>query len=154
MTAAVLRGGDAGHLLRICSFGGDLVPYIDGLHLQQRLAQLCKERAIPDTLLLLQVHPRSASKGANQAVTLLSSASDPGCARPWAQHAPVYTLGKRGSSKDFRTAPEALQAAGAEVHSSDRGGEVTYHGPGQASALLGPSHSKNTLCAACSCRSF
>jgi hypothetical protein len=153
MTAAVLRGGDAGRLLRVCSFGGDLVPYVDGLRLQQRLAQLCKERAIPDTLLLLQVRPRSQQwrKGANQAMTLLSAAADPGCARPCGQHAPVYTLGKRGSSKDFRTAPEALQAAGAEVHRSERGGEVTYHGPGQASALR-PSYS-NTRSAACSRRS-
>ncbi|KAK9825202.1 hypothetical protein WJX81_008281 [Elliptochloris bilobata] len=90
----------AGHLLRICNFGNALVTYGDGLRLQQQLAQLCKARAVPDTLLLLQ-------------------------------HAPVYTLGKRGSSKDFRTAPEQLQAQGAEVHLSDRGGEVTYHGPGQ-----------------------
>ena len=51
---------------------------------------------------------------------------------PAAQHAPVYTLGKRGSSSDFHTAPEQLRLQGAEVHTADRGGEVTYHGPGQA----------------------
>lgn len=51
------------------------------------------------------------------------------------QHAPVYTVGKRGSNKDFLTAPEQLRAEGAEIHTSDRGGEVTFHGPGQASHL-------------------
>lgn len=41
-------------MLRICDFGSSLVPYGEGLNLQQRLAELCKEQAIPDTLLLLQ----------------------------------------------------------------------------------------------------
>ena len=44
----------------------------------------------------------------------------------------MYTLGKRGSSGDFHTTPEQLRLQGAEVHTADRGGEVTYHGPGQA----------------------
>ena len=46
------------------------------------------------------------------------------------EHPHVYTLGKRGSDADVLV-PEALLAAqGAEV-STDRGGQVTYHGPGQ-----------------------
>ena len=44
-------GPSAAH---VCDFGNSLVPYGEGLNLQQRLAELCKERAIPDTLLLVQ----------------------------------------------------------------------------------------------------
>lgn len=40
-------------------------------------------------------------------------------------------MGKRGSAADFHTAAEALAAGGAEVVAVPRGGETTYHGPGQ-----------------------
>ena len=55
MKAANLGRARAGCVLRICNFGSSLVSYGEGLHLQQQLAQLCKERAIVDTVLLLQV---------------------------------------------------------------------------------------------------
>lgn len=44
------------------------------------------------------------------------------------QHSPVYTIGKRGGQSDFLSNPEAL---GAEVFVVPRGGETTFHGPGQ-----------------------
>eukprot|EP00882_Tetradesmus_deserticola_P002844 GHRQ01003023.1.p1 GENE.GHRQ01003023.1~~GHRQ01003023.1.p1 ORF type:complete len:266 (+),score=50.52 GHRQ01003023.1:845-1642(+) len=47
------------------------------------------------------------------------------------QHASVFTVGKRGSAQDFHTDPEELRQNGYEVHSVPRGGETTYHGPGQ-----------------------
>ncbi|GLC40387.1 hypothetical protein PLESTB_001982300 [Pleodorina starrii] len=47
------------------------------------------------------------------------------------QHYPVYTLGKRGKPSDFRTSQKDLEATGAEICSVSRGGEVTFHGPGQ-----------------------
>mmetsp|Transcript_31401 Transcript_31401/g.80470 ORF Transcript_31401/g.80470 Transcript_31401/m.80470 type:complete len:227 (-) Transcript_31401:42-722(-) len=47
------------------------------------------------------------------------------------QHHPVYTLGKRGSAADFIESIEALKAAGVDVETAPRGGEVTFHGPGQ-----------------------
>ncbi len=40
-------------------------------------------------------------------------------------------MGKRGRPEDFRTEAAALAACGAEVASIPRGGETTYHGPGQ-----------------------
>lgn len=47
------------------------------------------------------------------------------------QHAPVYTLGRR-ARYDHLLAPRLdLERSGAEVMHSDRGGDVTYHGPGQ-----------------------
>lgn len=47
------------------------------------------------------------------------------------EHPPVYTLGRRGSRDHLLAAEPALRACGAEVHETDRGGDVTFHGPGQ-----------------------
>ena len=47
------------------------------------------------------------------------------------EHPHVYTLGRRGAEDDILVSPERLVELGAEVHHIDRGGEVTYHGPGQ-----------------------
>lgn len=44
---------------------------------------------------------------------------------------PVITLGRRGKDRDLLRPREALSAMGIEVLESRRGGEVTYHGPGQ-----------------------
>ena len=47
------------------------------------------------------------------------------------EHPHVYTLGRRGSDDHILVAPERLAERGIQVHYVDRGGEVTYHGPGQ-----------------------
>ena len=47
------------------------------------------------------------------------------------EHPHVYTAGRRGRDSDILISPERLSGLGAEVHYVDRGGEVTYHGPGQ-----------------------
>ena len=47
------------------------------------------------------------------------------------QHPHVYTLGRRGSETDILVPAEVLRELDADVHHTDRGGEVTYHGPGQ-----------------------
>jgi lipoyl(octanoyl) transferase len=47
------------------------------------------------------------------------------------EHPHVYTIGKRGRDADVLADPAWLAAQGAEVVHSDRGGQVTYHGPGQ-----------------------
>jgi lipoyl(octanoyl) transferase len=47
------------------------------------------------------------------------------------EHPHVYTLGRNATPEDVVLAPEALAARGIEVAESDRGGQVTYHGPGQ-----------------------
>jgi lipoyl(octanoyl) transferase len=47
------------------------------------------------------------------------------------EHPHVVTIGRNGHEENL-LAPEAtLRAAGVEVHETDRGGDVTYHGPGQ-----------------------
>ncbi|MBN2511043.1 MAG: lipoyl(octanoyl) transferase LipB [Spirochaetales bacterium] len=47
------------------------------------------------------------------------------------EHPPVITLGKRGGSGDILLSREVLAAKGVDVVEIDRGGQVTYHGPGQ-----------------------
>lgn len=47
------------------------------------------------------------------------------------EHDPVYTLGRRGSDGEILMDATELQRAGIDVVRSDRGGLVTYHGPGQ-----------------------
>ena len=44
---------------------------------------------------------------------------------------PVITLGRRGRREDILASPDQLAAARVEVYESTRGGEVTYHGPGE-----------------------
>jgi lipoyl(octanoyl) transferase len=79
-----------------------VVPYAEGLDLQARLVEDRKANRIPDQLLLLQ-------------------------------HPPVITLGAR--ARQDRThllaAPDALARAGIGLFEAGRGGDVTYHGPGQ-----------------------
>ena len=47
------------------------------------------------------------------------------------EHPHVYTLGRRGTTDDILATTDALSTLGVDVHHVDRGGEVTYHGPGQ-----------------------
>ncbi len=78
-----------------------LVSYADGLELQRALVDDRKAGRIADTLLLLQ-HPH------------------------------VLTLGvKKDGRRHILAAPDLLAARGVEVFETGRGGDVTYHGPGQ-----------------------
>jgi len=58
------------------------------------------------------------------------------------EHGPVYTAGRRWAPEHVRWPRERIEAAGAELHLIDRGGSVTFHGPGQLVAYpvldLGP----------------
>jgi lipoyl(octanoyl) transferase len=78
-----------------------VVPYAEALEMQKALVEERRAGRVPNLLLLLQ-------------------------------HPPVITLGVRGSSRSHITATDALLASrGVEVHDTGRGGDVTYHGPGQ-----------------------
>jgi lipoyl(octanoyl) transferase len=47
------------------------------------------------------------------------------------EHDPVFTLGKRGKQEDILASPASLEKYNIQTIVSDRGGQVTYHGPGQ-----------------------
>ena len=47
------------------------------------------------------------------------------------QHPPVITLGQSGGLEDVRVSIKHLAACGVELHSTNRGGRATFHGPGQ-----------------------
>jgi lipoyl(octanoyl) transferase len=78
------------------------VGYDDALELQRHLVEERRHGRIADTLLLLE-HPH------------------------------VLTVGVRrgGGRTNILAAPETLDAMGITVHETGRGGDVTYHGPGQ-----------------------
>jgi lipoyl(octanoyl) transferase len=79
-----------------------IVPYADGLQMQRDLVEERRANRIPDLLLLLQ-------------------------------HPPVITLGVRGDGgrSHVVASNERLAALGVGVCETGRGGDVTYHGPGQ-----------------------
>jgi lipoyl(octanoyl) transferase len=47
------------------------------------------------------------------------------------EHPHVITLGRNGRMENLLANEEVLHRAGIEFHPSDRGGDITYHGPGQ-----------------------
>jgi len=47
------------------------------------------------------------------------------------EHPHVITMGRNGRMDNVLAAPEILKRAGIEFYHTDRGGDVTYHGPGQ-----------------------
>lgn len=47
------------------------------------------------------------------------------------EHPHVYTLGRSGKENNMLLGEEQLKAIGATLHHIDRGGDITYHGPGQ-----------------------
>ncbi|MEH0020062.1 MAG: lipoyl(octanoyl) transferase LipB [Desulfobacter sp.] len=69
-----------------------------------------------------------------QQETLAAKLADP--ALPdrvlFVQHPPVYTLGRRGGRENLVVSEAFLAAKGIEIVQTDRGGNITYHGPGQA----------------------
>lgn len=78
-----------------------VVSYADGLALQAELVRQRRAGTIPDTLLLLQ-HPH------------------------------VLTVGvKKDGRRNILAVPDTLDRLGVDVFETGRGGDVTYHGPGQ-----------------------
>jgi lipoyl(octanoyl) transferase len=47
------------------------------------------------------------------------------------EHPHVVTMGRNGHDGNLLASPELLSRSGIEFHRTDRGGDVTYHGPGQ-----------------------
>jgi lipoyl(octanoyl) transferase len=47
------------------------------------------------------------------------------------EHPPVYTLGRSGKAMNMLLSDAQLKAIGATLYHIDRGGDITFHGPGQ-----------------------
>ena len=78
-----------------------LTPYAEAWDLQKDLARRRKNDEVPDTLVLCE-------------------------------HPPVYTVGRAAKDgANLGAGEEYLRSLGAEVFWSDRGGDATFHGPGQ-----------------------
>ena len=70
-----------------------------------------------------------------QARLIVAKRSEPPVAIPnvflSVEHPPVYTLGKSSDDANLLISADELAARGATVSRTDRGGDVTFHGPGQ-----------------------
>lgn len=75
--------------------------YAEALDLQRRVARARISGAVPQDVLLLVEHP------------------------------PVVTLGRSTRAHNLTSSPALLAARGVELHEVERGGDVTFHGPGQ-----------------------
>ena len=49
----------------------------------------------------------------------------------WVEHAPVFTLGKSGKQEHLLLDEKRLKEKGIEFYATNRGGDITFHGPGQ-----------------------
>lgn len=52
------------------------------------------------------------------------------------EHPPTYTIGRRGSRENLLIDSATLERIGARCYEVDRGGDITFHGPGQLVAYL------------------
>ena len=77
------------------------MPYAEALELQRSVARDRISGAIPEDVLLLVEHP------------------------------PVVTLGRSSKEKNLISSPQFLASKGVELFEVERGGDVTFHGPGQ-----------------------
>ncbi|MDA9833960.1 lipoyl(octanoyl) transferase LipB [Flavobacteriaceae bacterium] len=49
----------------------------------------------------------------------------------WVEHPPVFTLGKSGKQEHLLLNEDGLKKKGVEFFTTNRGGDITFHGPGQ-----------------------
>jgi lipoyl(octanoyl) transferase len=81
--------------------------------------------------LALQQSLVSARKAALQSTAGDLDDPDAGDVLLLCEHPHVITLGRNGKMEHLRVPERVLQQKGVEFHGSNRGGDITYHGPGQ-----------------------
>lgn len=67
----------------------------------------------------------------NQKIEQKRNGQSPGHHLLFVEHPHVYTMGKSSEKNNLLASPDMLKAVGAEVFEIERGGDITYHGPGQ-----------------------
>jgi lipoate-protein ligase B len=78
-----------------------MVPYSEAWDLQTRLVEARAAGSLPNDVVLVLEHP------------------------------PVFTLGRRGGRENLLVPEETLRQSGIPIVQVERGGNITYHGPGQ-----------------------
>jgi lipoic acid synthetase len=72
-----------------------------------------------------------AQKDAGAASTKHATLPPPGNTFVFCEHPHVYTLGRNGKANNLLADAASLNAINADYYHVDRGGDITYHGPGQ-----------------------
>jgi lipoyl(octanoyl) transferase len=96
-----------------------LIDYAQAWELQTRLFQATIDRKIANRNLPEEEHPSAALKVTTEDHLL------------FCEHPHVYTLGKSGKQSHLLLNEEGLREKGVQFFPIDRGGDITYHGPGQ-----------------------
>lgn len=91
--------------------------------LQENVEKKSKLRELQTQVAENSIPQHSASDGENDLSTQHSLL--------FVEHPPVYTLGKSGSIENVLINEEMRTAKGIEFFRTNRGGDITYHGPGQ-----------------------
>jgi lipoyl(octanoyl) transferase len=84
-------------------------------------------------LLRKNVAAKSAAYAGEQLAGVEDSSETPGIRHYllFVEHPPVYTLGKSGNMRNVLLSEDRLREKGIGFHRTNRGGDITFHGPGQ-----------------------
>lgn len=113
----------------------DVQKQLVNYHVERLKAEFKKE--IPDSQFLLPTSDSISSSSDKYSYTDITQQDMAGKARDAVillQHRPVYTLGTGSDPNYVKLDEEKLEALGIDLIRIERGGEVTYHGPGQLTA--------------------
>jgi lipoyl(octanoyl) transferase len=101
VTCSVTQSADVSDARELWVVRLGAMPYGEALQLQRAAARARISGAIPQDLLLL------------------------------VEHEPVVTMGRTAKQQNLTASPELLAARGVALFEVERGGDITYHGPGQ-----------------------
>lgn len=109
-----------------------LMDYRDCWDLQQSLFDtLLESKAARNRAALAAENPGAAPGAGVEPAPAAGNSPDEAGTILLVEHPPVYTLGKSGHAENLLIGREALEAMGAQFFHIDRGGDITFHGPGQ-----------------------
>lgn len=101
-------------------------PEPEVLYFDLRRISYARAWELQESLLQLSVQTKMDNRNHPEAET-----QTPGNYLLFCEHNPVYTLGKSGKPEHLLLSQEELESKGIEYYPNNRGGDITYHGPGQ-----------------------